>query len=79
MIWVLSGMVVNVLVFVVFCLFYCGIVCYCDLYIENDEVGVFEFYINGVKLILVDGLGVKLLFDGIVVWIDEIVVDVYWV
>lgn len=73
--FVFNGMVVNLLVLLLLCQLYYLVICYELVYIEMDECGGLEFFLNGFKLLIVKGENGKFMLDVVevlVMWCFDI-------
>jgi threonine aldolase len=63
--WVSTGTAANSLALAALCPPHRSIICHRDAHIQNDECGAPEFYTQGAKLLLGDGVGAKLTPDAV--------------
>jgi threonine aldolase len=77
--WVTTGTVANCLALAALCPPYRGILCHKDAHIEVDEAGAPGFFTGGAKLMLLDGVGAKVVPEAVAEASDRIRKDVHQV
>jgi threonine aldolase len=77
--WVTTGTVANCLALAALCPPYRGILCHKDAHIEVDEAGAPGCFTGGAKLMLLDGVGAKVVPEAVAEASDRIRKDVHQV